>query len=311
MSPDDLNRHQIERLAFIRYLFTLGVQHAQGAGPQSSVAILLFHDAVELFLVLASETLHVKRADGFMNYFQPLDEVLKPGPPMPERESMRRLNDARNALKHKGLRADRADLEHHTEAVIRFFEEATPRIFGADIDSVSLVAVVRCEGAQPYLQAAELAYKEHRAADGSRACAEALDEVLRDYEQRQSDRWLESPFSPIHRLRNVWLTEGGSRAERKLRECIDALNKTVIDLHERTRLLSLGVDYRRYARFQRLTPHVQHTFGGSRHVLGDPPDITTDELRFCIDFVIDTALQLQMADADVGHPTTGIAGKDE
>lgn len=150
MSPDDLNRHQIERLAFIRYLFTLGVQHAQGAGPQSSVAILLFHDAVELFLVLASEALHVKRADSFMNYFQPLDEKLKPGPPMPERESMRRLNDARNALKHKGLRADRADLEHHTEAVIRFFEEATPRIFGADIDSVSLVAVVRCEGAQPY-----------------------------------------------------------------------------------------------------------------------------------------------------------------
>lgn len=310
MSPDELNRHQIERLAFIRYLFTLGVQHAQGAGPQSSVAILLFHDAVELFLVLASEALHVKRADSFMNYFQPLDEVLKPGPPMPERESMRRLNDARNALKHKGLRADRADLEHHTEAVIRFFEEATPRIFGADIDSVSLVAVVRCESAQPYLQAAELAYGEHRAADGSRACAEALDEVLRDYEQRQSDRWLESPFSPRHRLRTARLTDEESGLGRKLRQHIEALNKTVIDLHERTRLLSLGVDYRRYARFQRLTPYV-HSLGGSRRVLGNPPDITTDELRFCIDFVIDTALQLQMADADVGHPTTGIAGKDE
>ncbi len=216
MSPDDLNRHQIERLAFIRYLFTLGVQHAQGAGPQSSVAILLFHDAVELFLVLASEALHVKRADSFMNYFQPLDEKLKPGPPMPERESMRRLNDARNALKHKGLRADRADLEHHTEAVIRFFEEATPRIFGADIDSVSLVAVVRCESAQPYLQAAELAYGEHRATDGSRACAEALDEVLRDYEQRQSDRWLESPFSPRHRLRAVRLTKERSGVGREV-----------------------------------------------------------------------------------------------
>ena len=310
MSPDELNRHQIERLAFIRYLFTLGVQHAQGAGPQSSVAILLFHDAVELFLVLASEALHVKRADSFMNYFQPLDEVLKPGPPMPERESMRRLNDARNALKHKGLRADRADLEHHTEAVIRFFEEATPRIFGADIDSVSLVAVVRCESAQPYLQAAELAYGEHRAADGSRACAEALDEVLRDYEQRQSDRWLESPFSPRHRLRTARLTDEESDLGRKLRQHIEALTKTVIDLHERTRLLSLGVDYRRYARFQRLTPYV-HSLGGSRRVLGNPPDITTDELRFCIDFVIDTALQLQMADADVGHPIAGSAEEDE
>ena len=224
-----------------------------------------------------------------MHYFPPLDKELQPGPPMPQRESMRRLNDARNALKHKGLRADRADLEHHTEAVIRFFDEATPRIFGADIDSVSLVAVVRCESAQPYLQAAELAYREDRAADGSPACAEALHEVLNDYEQRQSDRGLESPFSPRHRLRTPWFMEEESRQGRKLREHIEALNETVIELHERTRLLSLGVDYRRYARFQRLTPRV-HVLAKSRRVLVNPPDITMDELRFCIDFVIDTAL---------------------
>ena len=167
MAATDLTRYKFERLAFIRYLFKLGIQHAQDPGPQSSVAILLFHDAVELFLELASQELHLKPADSFMNYFSGLDKKLQPSPPLPQRENMRRLNNARNALKHKGLRPDRSDLEHYSNIVIRFFEEATPRIFEVDMDSVSLVTVVRCETARRYLYAAEAAYRDNRTADGS------------------------------------------------------------------------------------------------------------------------------------------------
>ena len=79
MAATDLTQYQLERLAFIRYLFKLGIQHAQDPGPQSSVAILLFHDAVELFLELASQTLHAKPAEHFMKYFSQLDEKLHPG----------------------------------------------------------------------------------------------------------------------------------------------------------------------------------------------------------------------------------------
>ena len=42
------------------------------------------------------------------------------------------------------LRPYRSDLEHYSNIVIRFFEEVTPRIFEVDMDSVSLVTVVRC-----------------------------------------------------------------------------------------------------------------------------------------------------------------------
>ena len=43
--------------------------------------------------------------------------------------------------------------------MIRFFEEVTPRIFEVDMDSVSLVTVVRCETVRKYLYAAEAAYR--------------------------------------------------------------------------------------------------------------------------------------------------------
>ena len=247
MAATDLTRYHFERLAFIRYLFKLGIQHAQDPGPQSSVAILLFHDAVELFLELASQELHLKPADSFMNYFSRLDEKLQPSPPLPQRENMRRLNNARNALKHKGLRPDRSDLEHYANIVIRFFEEATPRIFEVDINSVSLVTVVRCETARKYLYAAEAACKDNRTADGSRACAEAFDELISDYERRHGDRWGQSPFSSGDYLHDLWFyDEELSRIEKQFKESIEDLNKVVKVLQERMRLLSLGLDYRRY-----------------------------------------------------------------
>ena len=306
MAATDLTQYQLERLAFIRYLFKLGIQHAQDPGPQSSVAILLFHDAVELFLELASQKLHAKPSDSFMRYFSQLDEKLQPSPPLPLRENMRHLNDARNALKHKGLRPDRSDLEHYSNIVIRFFEEVTPRIFEVDMDSVSLVTVVRCETARKYLYAAEAAYKENRAADGSAACAEAFDELLSDYEKRHGDRWGQSPFSSEHYLRNPWFyDEKLSRVEEQYKKSIEDLNKAVEVLQEKMRLLSLGLDYRRYVTFRQLTPEVWHVSARPSRQTDKPPNITLEQLQFCIGFVIDTALQLQAAEGNIGHPADG------
>ena len=302
MATADLTRYHIERLALTRYLFKLGIQHAQEPGPQSSIAILLFHDAVELFLEIASQELAVKRGDNFMDYFTRLDTKLRPGPPLPQREGMRRLNDARNALKHRGVRPDRADLEHYRSVVTRFFEEATPRVFEIDIHSVTLASVVRCEAARQFLRAAESAYRDNRTADGSTACAEAFDELIADYEQRHGDRWGRSPFSPDHYLHGPSChSENLSPVETELAEHMEELTEAVMVLQERTRLLSLGLDYRRYVTFRKLTPQVWHVMATPSRRLDVPPAITPEQLQFCISFVIDTALQLQVVDGDVRH----------
>ena len=312
MAATDLTRYQVERLALIQYLFKLGIQHAQEPGPQSSVAILLFHDAIELFLELASQKLDLKPADNFMNYFSRIDEKLRPSPPLPQREGMRRLNNARNALKHKGLRPDRSDLEHYQNIVIRFFEEATPRIFEVDMASVSLVTVVRCETARQYLYAAEAAYRDNRTADGSGACAEAFDELISDYERRHGDRWGQSPFSSGRRLRDLrFFDEELSRVEKRFEKCIEDLNEAVNVLQERMRLLSLGLDYRRYVTFRQLTPKVWHVSATPSRQIDTPPNITVDQLQFCIGFVIDTALQLQVVEGDIGHPADGTEPEEE
>ena len=226
MAATDLTQYQLERLAFIRYLFKLGLQHAQDPGPQSSVAILLFHDAVELFLELASQKLHAKPSDSFMRYFSQLDEKLQPSPPLPLRENMRHLNDARNALKHKGLRPDRSDLEHYSNIVIRFFEEVTPRIFEVDMDSVSLVTVVRCETARKYL------YAENARLQRRLARVETMLEI-----QKKSLRAPGDPPEPDRRRRerlNVAAEELAGRIGQTAEAC-EALGVSRSTLYRRRR----------------------------------------------------------------------------
>lgn len=51
----------LQRLSFIKYLFSIGITQSYQPEPLCGVAILSFHDSIELFLCLASEKLDKKR----------------------------------------------------------------------------------------------------------------------------------------------------------------------------------------------------------------------------------------------------------
>lgn len=50
-----LDHSIIRRLAFIKYLYRIGIQQSEAAEPFASAALLTFHDAAELFLQLSAE----------------------------------------------------------------------------------------------------------------------------------------------------------------------------------------------------------------------------------------------------------------
>ena len=95
--------------------------------------------------------------------------------------------------------------------------------------------------------------------------------------------------------------------ERKLAEFVDKMKRTVEEIREALKFVSLGLDYRRYARFQMLTPEVFHTLNDPSYQTNEAehlPSITRDDTEFCIEFVIESALVLQdftvWADSPVG-----------
>src|SRR2546425_7134202 len=103
VSPVDVRR----RLAYIRYLHDLGIQQSRLPQPQSSASILMFHDAVEAFLLLAGEYLGAMATYDFEKHWDALSPAkLAGGVQLPVHQGMKRLNKIRVALKHYGAHPD-------------------------------------------------------------------------------------------------------------------------------------------------------------------------------------------------------------
>lgn len=297
MNPD---HNLVRRLAFIRYLYQAAVSQSYGPGPLKSASILMLHDAVELFLQLASEHLNAGAAQpSFMDYWDLLSRKLHPKE-LAQKESMRRLNRARVALKHHGTSPSDLDIEAFRADTTSFFEDNTPVVFGINLDEVSLVEYVNPEESRTLLREAQGAIRSGQILDALDKIAVAYAEMVRDYEDRKRERFGGSPFYFGRDLtfQSAFFMglHGGSSEERKLSEFVDRVRESIEAMQSAVKVLALGIDYRKYSRFKRLTPHVMRTMGGHWHLQrgrfdeGSLP--AAEDALFCLDFVIESAFAL-------------------
>jgi len=298
----------IKRLAFIKYLYKLAVDQSRGPEPLCSASILFFHDAIELFLQLASEHVEVgKQQPSFMEYWSLISQKL-PNQELTQKESMRRLNRARVALKHHGNLPSKLDIEAFRAITTNFFEENTPIVFDIDFSDVTLVELIQCEGVKNILKEAEELLKENKIEESLDKVALAFAQLIDDYEGRKIGRYGKSLFffgesmtflSSSHMGIN---RVTGPEFER-LAEFIDKVSKSIESLQQAVKILSLGIDYSRYVKFRLLTPHISRNMKGDYIILrgreNSKVKSTIEDVQFCIDFVIESAVTLQEFDFSV------------
>jgi len=301
-----LDEQMLRRLAFVRYIHGLAVDQSRQPEPQCAMALLTFQDSIELFFQLACEQLDVKtdRNTRFDEYWALLDAKLGDAK-LTQGPAVSRLNKARVALKHYGTLPAVLDLESYRTTTVAFFAENTPRAFGIEFDSISLVDMVQCETARALLREAQGALGNDECEKALEKTALAFSALLADYELRAQEGpgspFDFDPFSRMHRPPSV---NDRSTAElvRHVYGVFDDMSRQLLRVSEALRILALGIDYRRYLRFQRLTPTPRIAFDG--HVsrgwaweeLPSP-----QECGRCIDFVIDCAIRLQQLDLDTSQ----------
>jgi len=299
----------IKRLAFIKYLYKLAVDQSRRPEPLCSASILTFHDAIELFLQLVSEHLDVgKQQPTFMGYWDLISQKLS-NQELTQKESMRRLNRARVALKHHGTLPSTLDIEAFRASATNFFEENTPIVFGIDFSDITLVELIQCEDVKNNLKDAEEFLKENKTEESLDKVALAFAQLIDDYESRKIGRYGRSPFFFGESM--IFLSSSymginqvtGSEFERRLAEFIDKVRESIESLQQAVKILSLGIDYRRYVKFRLLTPHILRTLDGTYHIhwvqWGSKGRPTIEDVQFCIDFVIESAVTLQEFDFSV------------
>ena len=279
-----LTQTTIRRLTFARYLLRLGVTQSYAPEPASSIAVLMFHDAAEWLLQVACEAKNVGASNlSFMEYFSHLERVLPSR--LAHHEAMRRLNDVRQGLKHFGTLPSRVEIESLRSTTESFFADNVPLVFGVPLATLSLVEFVASDAARRALRAAEEKAQQNDPKATIDRIAVAFQHVLLHHKVSLRVR--------DHRLPIGW-DRGMSGADSRFRHFLQDLAESVVRLEVDVGLLRHGIDPRRLARFQELTPHVAITQDGTEHIrttrLSEP---TREEADFCMTFVLEIALLLQ------------------
>jgi len=302
--PDDTF---MRRLAFIKYLYSLGVEQSEYPEPREAVSVLSFHDSIELFLQLASEYRNVGAKDLELLEYWDKFEKKSPSISLGQKEGVRRLSRARGGLKHQGILPSRMDIESFRACSTSFFEENTPLVFGIQFADVSMVSLVYSPEARTYLEKADKLVEEGKRED-------ALDQVVMAFTQLVDE--LESKNEAIRHMPTLSLADRsalsryhfeGSDKDR-LNMLVTEVNDDIRDLREKVAIIGLGLDYSRYLRFRLLTQgivvwwdsmHMKHIDHLGHLIPVKKQAASADSCRFCIDFVVELALRIQEAEPSV------------
>jgi hypothetical protein len=297
------NADEMKRLTLIRHLFNLGVIQSHEPEPTSALALLQFHDAVEMFLLLACRRYGAKSTKK-MEFLQYFDLLSGTGVQLTQFPGMRTLNSARVALKHEAIIASTLEIEGIRATTTNFFLENTEKVFGVSFEKISLASLINDPDILQHVISAEEWISQNNLRDtlASLQCAFTLS--LRKYELNAKDnshqifgytlrgsvrRYL-SPFLPSNLARGL-TGEAASAAK----DIANAVQNMASAYGDAILVIGYGLDFHTYLLFKANAPVAHEMADGDIHIefLNKP----TEDLKLvkkCLDFVVDTAIRLKV-----------------
>lgn len=296
----------INRLAKIKYLYKIGVEQSMQEGTFAGFSILSFHDCVEMFLLLVLEDrgdprpkdeVKKKKEISFMGYWDCFKELTL-------KESMNLLKERRRNIKHKGIFPSKSDVEESRVTITQFFRENTKSLFKQDFDTISLADLIEYPQIKKYVQNAESALSQDNTYDCLVNARVGFEELLSSYESNKR-QWRDSIFYVGEKVGMDYRSLVANNKD-GLR-WFEQVTKTTNAVRNILKVTALGIDYKKYALFDFITPNVVETCGiGEDKYAKEPKEnfestrtITPQDCHFCINFVIDSALKLQEFDFSI------------
>ena len=294
----DLNHLIVERLAFIKFLYQHGVELSNKPSPYNSASILMFHDSIDLFLQLAAEKLNVqikKEKTFFWNYLNLINQQLSNNnKKLYHMNSMIRLNGARNSLKHQGRGSIKSDIESFRVTTKEFFIDNAPLIFGIEFSDISMIDMIENDKVKKILKDVRQFSKNGQFKEALERSGIAFNKLISSYEKNRKSYGV-SVF-------DFGIKDFGFDDELgDYGKDFEKINEKLENIHFALKLLCFNIDYRKYAKFLHLTPHLYR----GKEIYGKyiaywdftkETDFTEEKVEFCINFIIESALKLQEFD---------------
>jgi len=291
----------LQRLSFIKYLFSIGLYQSYQPEPLYGVSILSFHDSVELFLQLSLEKLNIsKKTKYFIDYWEVINKELK-NKTLSQEESMKRLNQARIDLKHHGIIPSKLDIESFRAITQAFFDENCLTIFQIDFDNISLIDLIKFERPRDLLKKAKDDFDKNLIKESLNNLALSFEYLILDYEESKKDKLYRSPFffgKSMTFLKGIYLDLGYEN--HKLRNFADSVTEAIAAIQKAIKILSFGIDYKKYVKYDSIVPFVEFSINKTPHfTMSEDMNLSREDLDFCINFIVESALKLQEFDFDL------------
>ncbi len=298
-----LDPSEVRLLAAIKYLYNLGIDYSKKPEPLNFNALLCFQDAIELFLGLAAQKLNVtKKSQQFMEYFEALDPKLSE--PLSQKTGVQNLNRARVALKHDGIFPTKQDIVKYATIATNFFKENTIKIFGIDLQKISMRELLEDKRIKDPLEKANNLMQQSKLEESLEEIAAAFDVLIKDWVkvdgtkgrsifpdhilpfQEKDNEAYTFEFDPEQQLKDLFIDLEGS---------IHQIQNNINFLYKAINIIGLGFDFRKFLKFEFFIPRNISVQYGRIISIKSPRKlkITKEQVEFCIQFVIDCALRFQ------------------
>ena len=300
------NDNLLRRLVFIKYLYKFGIEQSLKPEPMCCISILTFHDAVELFLQLTSEYLNVgKKTIHFMEYFTLISNKIE-GKDLSQKESIRRLNTARVSLKHHGNLPSKFDVDNFSISVTNFFVENTSFIFKLEFEAISLLdLIILFKNTKESLIQATTLIKEKDYDNALKKITKAFEQLKNDFSKNFPLNFhgehfftsrMKNLIQPYQYNLDSEIIRSLNDTNQKIFKHIDDLNNSMTNIENIVLLLSMVVNYKKYIKFDYITPTIYQTLNGNYHFQVGPnyeKDVNIKNVQYCFDFVLESAITLQ------------------
>lgn len=283
----------LKRLAIIKHLYKIGLEQSKQVETVAAFSILSFHDSIEMFLKLLAEKRNIKSEKfSFLDYWTKI-------PTLTLKESMRNLNARRVNIKHKGILPSKTDIELSRVNTTDFFNQNVIEHFKIEFESISLIDLVSYKKVKEHLNISQDSLGSNNTESSIENVALAFDVLLNSYEENKIGNNRYSPFFFGKDLSFNSAFHMGIK-DRKMSEFVDKVKDSLEAMQKAIKVMSLGIDYKKFVKFNLLTPNIVRTLGGYHvaQIYGEKK-WTKENCQYCIDFVIDSSLKLQEFDFDI------------
>ncbi|MEP3387842.1 MAG: hypothetical protein ABJO02_06625 [Reichenbachiella sp.] len=291
------------RLTLIKYLADLGFEQSRKPNLVAGFSILHLHDAIEMFLKLLSEMKNKKSPQSFMDYWDLF-------PDLTLKEAMRSLNKRRVSLKHHGQMPNQDGIEESRVFTKEFFDQNTFTQFDIQFSEISLLDLLKFENTKHYLKKAKSFLDTEHFQKSIEQSAFAFDELIEEYKISKVGKYKKDPFSISVRVSNPinpYSLTGDNKTSKEFGAITKGFNENVKALEKTIQLIALGINYRKFVKFNVLTPEFYRQSDGVYRTVRERDDIIAnyENAEFCLNFVIESGIGLQEVDFEIAQLMNG------